>query len=273
MDRKRIEQILIIILALLNLFLLSVTLADRASARRAERETAQTVTALLAADGISVGTDAVLVQSPPAVCTVVRDYPLERAGMKTVIGSDTAESLGGSILFYRSERGQAVLRGTGEIDVLFTLDSVPIKGSREKTAEKLFSDAGVALSPWRMDMSDDGGHVECCCLWDGIPVYNARLDFDFSGDSLSMVTGTLVMGRETERSTEGVMDAVSALVRFLEIVRSEGFICSRLDALTPGYLMSVTVSGECTLTPVWHIETDTGELYVNALNGKTETVG
>ena len=115
-------------------------------------------------------------------------------------------------------------------------------------------------------------HIDCCCLWDGIPVYNARLGFDFSGDFISMVSGTLVLNRETERSTEGVMDSVSALMRFLEIVRSEGLICSRLDALTPGYLMNVTVSGESTLTPVWHIETDTGELYINALSGKTETV-
>jgi len=62
-------------------------------------------------------------------------------------------------------------------------------------------------------------------------------------------------------------------MRFLEIVRSEGFICSRLEGLMPGYLMNVTVSGESTLTPVWHIETDTGELFINALSGKQETIG
>ena len=87
-----------------------------------------------------------------------------------------------------------------------------------------------------------------------------------------MVSGVVVLTTETSRSTEGVMNAAGVLVRFLEIVRSEGFICSTLRTLTPGYLMSVTVSGESTLTPVWHIETDTGDLYLNALTGAAETV-
>ena len=145
------------------------------------------------------------------------------------------------------------------------------EAAAEKTAERFFADAEIAGAFRRSSASDES--VECCCLWSGLPVYNARLTFDFSGDNLFMVTGTMLFTKEAERSTAGVMDAVSVLMRFVEIVRSEGFICSRLDALTPGYLMSVAVSGESTLTPVWHIETDTGDLYVNALNGRTETVG
>ena len=60
-------------------------------------------------------------------------------------------------------------------------------------------------------------------------------------------------------------------LRFLELVEREGIICSRLDRLTPGYLMDVTLSGESILTPVWHIETDTVDLYLNALTGLPES--
>ena len=271
MDRKRIENIIIIILVLLNLFLLSVTATDRVKQRRSERETLETVTALLADYGISIGEDAVLLQETPAACTVVRDFDAERSRMKEMIGSGNSEDMGGSILFYHTDRGQAVLRGTGEIDMLLTGGSVPVKGSREKTAAKLFARAGVETDLWTVSEAA-ADHIDCCCLWNGIPVYNAKLGFDFSGLNLSMVSGTLVLNRETQRSTEGVMGPISALMRFMEIVRSEGLICSRLDAMTPGYLMNVTVSGESTLTPVWHIRTDTGEFYLNALSGKTETV-
>lgn len=270
MDRKKIENIIIIILVLLNLFLLSVTLADRAQERRARRETVQTVTKLLAADGISVSDDAALLPETPAKCTVVRDFETELARMTTIIGSTEPIDLGGSIRFYKTDRGQAVLRGTGEVDLLLTGGNAKLKGSAEKTAVKLLADAGVESMVWDGDPGDSD--FTCCCLWNGIPVYNARLGFDCSGDYLSMMSGTIVLHRETERSTEGVMDAVSALMRFAEIVRSEGFICSRLDALEPGYIMSVTVSGESTLTPVWHIRTDTGDLYINAMTGKTEKI-
>jgi len=271
MDRKRIENIIILILILLNVFLLSVTISDRAAQRRADRETAETVTALLEADGITVSPGAALLQETPAICTVTRDFGEELARMDAVLGSTTYEDLGGSIRFYRSENGQAVLRGTGEIDMLLTGDSVRIRGSREKNAEKLFADAGVSLSLWT-ESETDNDHISCCCIWDGIPVYNAKLGFDYTGNSLSMVGGVMVLSHESRRSTEDVMDSVSALIRFLEIVHSEGLICSRLESVTPGYLMSVTVPGESTLTPIWHIVTDTGELYLNAVSGKTETV-
>ena len=270
MDRRKIENIIIVILVLLNVFLLAVVISDHAQARRSSRETEKTVTALLNDNGISVSADAKLLQNVPAVCTVTRDFTREAEQMKALFGSSSVEDLGGSIRFYRSEHGQAILRGTGEMDLLLTGGSNSLKGDRGKTAENFMKTAGVATGFWRDVPGEE--RTEGCCLWDGMPVYNARLVCDFSGESLFMVTGTMLFSKEKERSTENVMDAVSVLMRFVEIVRSEGFICSRLDALSPGYLMDVTVSGESTLTPVWQIETDTGSLYINALSGKTETV-
>jgi len=271
MDRKRIENIIIIILVLLNVFLISVTAADGGRLRKNRRETEEAVSALLESNGIIVGENAKLLQDAPALYTVVRDFDAEQERMEQLIGSASSEDLGGSIRFYRSENGQAVLRGTGELDMLLEGSSVRIKGSRERTAEKLFSDAGVETGLW-MESQTDSSHMDCCCFWNGVPVFNAKLGFDFNEDCLSMVSGTMVLTKETERKTEGVMDASAALVRFLEIVSSEGFICSCLQEISPGYLMSVTVSGESTLTPIWHIKTDTGDLYINAVSGKTETV-
>jgi hypothetical protein len=269
MDTRKIEHIIIIILALLNLCLLTASLTDTIQARRADRKTRAELTALLAADGIRLGEDAVLLQETPAVCSVVRDMDAEQARMDALLGESVVEDLGGAIRFYRAAHGQAVLRGTGEIDLLLTGGSVSAGGNRDSAAEKLFASAGVATCAW--DSPADGDLVRCC-LWDGLPVFNARLSFDFSGGNLSMVTGTLVLNRETKRSTEGVLNAASVLARFLEIVRTQGYICSTLESLTPGYLMTVAVSGESTLTPVWRLVTDTGALYLNALTGQTETV-
>ncbi len=269
MDTKKIENIIIVILVLLNLVLLGLTVSDDLQDRRADRKTVETLTALLAEDGIALGPEADLLQETPAVCTVVRDPDEELARMEAMIGRADYEDQGGSIRYYYSNRGQALLRGTGEMDLLLTSGSVRIRGGMERTAERLFRAADVGTCAWSAPSPTE---LIRCCLWDGLPVYNARVSFDFSGDFLTMVSGVVVLTTETSRSTEGVMNAAGILVRFLEIVRSEGFICSTLRTLTPGYLMSVTVSGESTLTPVWHIETDTGDLYLNALTGAAETV-
>ena len=74
-----------------------------------------------------------------------------------------------------------------------------------------------------------------------------------------------------EEDGGGLMDSGSALLRFVEILRAEEFSCTRVDAFRPGYLLSVLVSGESPLTPVWRLETDGGILLINAENGRIES--
>ena len=51
-----------------------------------------------------------------------------------------------------------------------------------------------------------------------------------------------------------------------------GYVCTDILSISPGYAMSVTVSGDCILSPVWHIETDTGAYTLSAETGKLETI-
>ncbi len=269
MDTKRLENIILLILLLLNAFLLSMVLSERADARQETDETVEMLTRLLRANDIVVGAEADLVQSAPAACTVVRDMELERQRMEGLLGSINTEDQGGSIWYYYSNRGQLVMRGTGEMDLLYDGDAVKKRGDPLKAATRLFSRAGLELYADGARLS--GEELSICCCWNGYPVYNARLSFDFSGEQLQLVTGTVVFNTESETGEVG-MDSVTVVTRFVELVTSEGFICSRLESLTPGYLMTVTRSGESTLNPVWRIATDTGELYINALSGQVETV-
>lgn len=271
MNTKKLERIIILILLLLNASLLAVVLTDGAQQRRSDRDTAESVAALLEENGIAVGRGAKLLQSAPPECTVVRDLDDEAARVRGLLGAGSAEDQGGSIYYYRAADGQAVMRGTGEFDLLFTAGAVRARGGAKKAALRLFSRAGIALDEESMVLSDDGETLLACCTWNDWPVWNAALEISLNGESFYSVFGTLVFNRETA-SGEAGMDSISALLRFLEIVNSEGIICSRLESLTPGYLMRVTVSGESTLTPVWRIVTDTGEHYLNARTGQTESL-
>ena len=269
MNTKRLEYIVIMILLLLNAFLLIVVLSDDAEERSARRETEASLTALLASNGIEVGEDVDLIRDCPAQCTVVRDMAMERERMRGLLGAHQSEDLGGSIWFYSSERGQAMMRGTGEMDLLMTGETVARGDDPDRTAKRLFSRAGVEL--YALGTETDDGSAELCGVWNGCPVFNARLSFAFSGERLYMVSGTMLFNRETDRGDVG-MDSVSVLVRFVDLAKSEGFICSRIEALSPGYMLSVTMSGESTLIPVWRIGTDTGDFIVNAVSGRTENL-
>ena len=108
------------------------------------------------------------------------------------------------------------------------------------------------------------------CAWKGGRVYNAQLTFFFTADSLMMVTGTRLFDDVEQDSGDGVMDELTAMMRFYELVIGEQWPCSRLEGLDVGYVQSVTVSDASTLTPVWHFSTDTGQLYINAVTGRGE---
>ena len=271
MDTRKLEYIIIIILALLNVFLLALVISEDVEERNNRRETETLLIELLEKSGIAVGPDAELIQTAPAGRTIERDMEQESQRVYALLGEHMSEELGGSIWFYHSDAGQIVMRGTGEMDYLAE-GGVHIRArSPEAVATELFRRAGVEL--YAEDAAADTANtVTLCCGWGGFPVYNAVLEFHFFGEQLSMVSGTLMFSRETAVSESAVMDSAGVLVRFVELVKSEGLICSELRSLTPGYSMTVTVSGESVLTPVWRLTTDTGDVYINAVNGRLETI-
>ena len=262
MDRRRLERIILLILALLNVFLLTVVLSDSAEARRSSAETIASATALLEENGIAVADGALQLESAPVPCTLTRDLQKEGDMLRKLIGPFRQEDQGGNIIFYRGDKGQALLRGSGELDVLMDSGSVRLRGSRERTAQKALRRMGVTILP-----TEEGDGAFYCAL-EGTPVYNAVLDFGFSDTSLQTISGTWLFGSVSRQTETQGLDSVSALLRFLEIVRSEGYICSRVERVEPGYLMTLTRSGEAELTPVWRISTDTGALMIDAETGR-----
>ena len=262
MDRRRLERIILLILALLNVFLLGVVISDSAEDRRNAEETIASARLLLEENGIAVSDGAISLQSAPAPCTLTRDMQKEGKQLHRLIGDYTLEDKGGNIFMYWGKEGQALLRGSGELDMVMNPGSVPLRDGEAATARKALRRLGIAAVPVRE------AAAEFYCSLEGVPVYNAVLWFDFTASSLLSVSGTRLFDVASKSAEATGMDSVSALIRFVEIVRSEGYICSRLESVQPGYLMTVTRSGEADLAPVWRIETDAGPLMIDAETGR-----
>lgn len=272
MEASKIKNIILVILLLLNIFLLSIFFLDRSSAASSENAAEDSVIRTLENNGISVGKSVDMGIDTPSVYQINRDMGSEKALIEKLLRSTKSEDLGGNIIFYSSGYGQASLRGTGEMDILFTSDLYEKGKSSVKTAIKVMDKLGLQADEDRVENGDDASVVELLCMWQDCPVYNARLSFTFGGGQLLMITGTRILDNATEQTDTEVMDILSATLRFLELTREEGFVCSSLDELEVGYIMSVPVSGESTLTPVWHFVTNAGGLYINAVSGRLESV-
>lgn len=274
MDTSKIKNIIILILLAVNVFLLAALISDRAQARAVRAEAWEAALEAVERSGISVSKGISSDIDTPLVYSLRRDMDSEREWLERVLGEAVADDLGGNIWLYSSGNGQASVRGTGECDILLGADVFGTGWDAAKTAAKVMKKLGLEPDEANalVNSGRDGGTVELGCLWQGGRVYNAQMSFTFSEDYLVMISGTRIFDRQVQESSAGVLDELSVMLRFVEAVSEQGFVCSSLSALEAGYIFSVAVSGEGTLNPVWRFTTDTGDMYINAVTGKVETV-
>ena len=269
MDTPKLKNIIIIILLLLNGFLLAIMISDSVETAREHRLAEQQLRQVLSSQGIELSEDVDLGLTAPASRTVIRDMDKELRLMEKVIGADRAENQGGNIYYYEGKNGQAVIRSTGEADILFTGEGGRVGDDIASGTKKLFKKGDLILE---VEDKEDDTSCYFICLWDGYPVYNARLEASHYGDSIQLVTGSVAYGTESGKEAQPGFDCVTALMRFLQAAREGGYIFSRIENVSVGYIMSVTMPGEYSLKGVWRIEMDTGTVFTNGETGRIENI-
>ena len=271
MSSSRIKNIIIIVLALLDIVLLAVWAADSAESASMRKAEIDALVEVLADKGIAVGDEVDLSLEAPRAVTVLRSDSNDNKLVKSLIDYSYREDMGGNVVFYSSSKGQASLRGTGEMVLIYDSDMPEFSGDVADGLARYMARKGLELSANNsQSANDDGNLIIIPCAYEGVCVYNSRLSFSFSGDKLIMIDGLRVFDGEAKVRDEIVMDSVSALMHFLDYTLSEGFDCSEITGLEAGYFMNVAVSGESSLRPVWEISTDSGVVYINAVSGKLE---
>ena len=108
MERYRLKNIIILILALLNAFLLAALSIRGSGARTARRTQQQELVALFAADGMELDPALIPEDTAVSVYTLTRDEALEKKVAAYLLG-ETPEgaSQGGGIYTYSTARGAA----------------------------------------------------------------------------------------------------------------------------------------------------------------------
>lgn len=117
MERYRLKNIIILILALLNAFLLAALSIRGSGARTARRTQQQELVALFAADGMELDPALIPEDTAVSVYTLTRDEALEKKVAAYLLG-ETPEgaSQGGGIYTYSTARGAAIFRDIGSFD-------------------------------------------------------------------------------------------------------------------------------------------------------------
>ena len=85
--------------------------------------------------------------------------------------------------------------------------------------------------------------------------------------ALTGVSGTFLPELTEGRRIDGI-DAVDALVRFLDYCSTSGVVCTEICALDTGYLLQSSAASPLRLQSVWRISTDVNRYYVNCKTGE-----
>ena len=114
MQSARLKNIIILILALLNLFLLGSLLSRQAARLDSRRQTATQLTALFEANKIDLSEDAVTFADPPGSVTLNRDVDQEHQMAAFLLGKGMSHSSQSGVIYsYESSAGAAVFSSGG----------------------------------------------------------------------------------------------------------------------------------------------------------------
>lgn len=271
MNTARLKNIVILILLLANAFLLVLLFSRRAEENAAHERSVAQLTALLSADGIAFDS-ALLDGLPDTVLNVqpARDLAAEQALAEGIIGSVTSiDSDGGIYRYYSSDglnSGSCLIRSGGALEAA-------VSRAVDDPAE-FCADLCVPLGYRTFDVLSDGARtvVTASRFVGELEVCNASLIFTFSGSTLTTVTGTFLPPIDMSESGETALDAVTALVRFLDYRNASGAVCTGITRLSAGYLVQSTTSAPLQLVPVLRVDTDVYSYYVNIVSGEVSRV-
>ena len=262
MKPSRVKSIVIVILLLLNLLLLIPFLYRHVQERSAYKRSIHELTELFTANQIALS-PAVLPQAlPDAAPEFYRDDGQEKAFATALLGPVFSREVGGGIHRFYNGNGSCLIRSNGAVDV----SSAAAFDAPEKLCNDLCQQFGYTIA--HSELQSGSSTVTLVRTVGGAPIYNATLTLQFrAGESVS-VSGSLLTAY-TEQTRAGELDAVSALVRFLDYQNSPGavVVCTAVTGLECGYLLQSTLAEPLRLVPVWCVHTDVSNYYVNCSTG------
>lgn len=262
MDRCRLKNIIILILALLNGFLLFSLAQRRASERDAYHRTAEQLVALFQEDGMVLDSRAISRDAPPDAVALTRDTVLEEQAAAFLLGDSLSSSdQGGGIFHYSGAAGEALFRSSGGFEAAGTLAEDDVEEFCRDFCRTFSYDAPAI----RLD-GEGSGVFTAAGIYGKLPVFNCTVTFTIRQNVLTSVSGTLLPKTGAAAPGDQPLSAAGALVAFQRMRRESAAVASTVTDTRLCYELQ-TAGAAMSLVPAWQIVTDTEDYYVNCFTG------
>lgn len=268
MERYRLKNLILLILALTNVFLLSSLLFRQAQENNVRTESLRQLTALFHSEkyDLDLLVEHIPDETPAAVLSLSRDSKQERRLASFLLGQEmTYSSEGGGIIRYKSDVGSAVFYVGGSFEILLTNP----QETEDPEAFCIRFFRKFRYKELEGDLRDGTGTISAIQYFDGHPVKNGPVTFTFEDGVLQSVAGRFLPNNYSGAEQRSCISARTALTSFLQYFSEVGVVCKAITDVDLSYELQSTPAVPLSLTPVWRLATDTGQwFYVNAITGE-----
>lgn len=261
METRRLKNIAILLLLMLNAFLLLLLGYQYFQSRRTASDAAEQLSALFAANELSLSKQIDLFQDPLSPLTLSRHRDTEASIAAALLGGETsAADQGGGIYSYSASGGTISFRSGGGYDGAGL--SVPVSNITDFSKQfcEKFGYQDVAIQ-----VANRTGTVTATQYVAGVPISDCTVTLYFESGVLSAVSGSHISLEGAVPESSEQVSCITALVRFLD--RSDRTVCREVKDVRCIYALRSTPS-TLRLLPVWQVETDTYTYFVDGTSGE-----
>ena len=277
MEWSKLKNIIIIMLAAVNLFLL-VLVVHRQWESRSSYESARedALAVLWETSRIRLEREILPEELDLTPMSVTRDPELEETQAAALLGELTASPP--EALRYVGAKGAAQFYVDGEFSAEVRTGAYPLAGAEpEEFAVDLLATIGFEAQV--MSTEESGGEtvVTLRQCWEGTPVFDRTAVLVFRDEELKSIQRNVsyrLTGIPKQEGTEQPMNLVTLLMRFVDYVNRNSRVCNEITGFTAGYLLdSNAQSDPALLIPAWYVTTDQGSYFWNAITGEITPEG
>ena len=252
---SKIKNIIILLLAAVNILLLVVVGMRTVKTIQLDRETRERMVEVLERSGVEFMPEKLPGGMELTALGLELSQPAQEQA-SLIVGEITESGHTGIAASYAGERGGVTFVGN-TVDARLLPGAFPLEGKdASQSGAALLSSLGLKFTETRHRQLGSGVELTYTQLWGEIPIPDMSLTLTYTDGSLRRISGRWLLGQEVPAQVQQpCIDGPTALARFLEARNREGYVCSQIRAMYPGYVL--VQEEKSFLCPAWFLETDT----------------
>ena len=271
MERSQMKNIILFLLAAVNVFLLAIWIGQHRQAARHGLDPREAALQVLSANGVTVEPDSVPREERVERIEHISDPDRKRRVAEGLLGQSEEEVHMGGVR-YRSDHGEARFDDSGGFSIVLRgAEAFPT--DREKEAHLPVLLDRLEITPggdWvRTEMAGAVSYTIRQGI-NGHPLLDSDITVTFTGDQLSFVGGTCLFDTIRPLPAQSILSAHGALSQVLqyETARTGGDTALHVRSVQLGYRLPAEQTAP--LIPVWQVETDEGHYAVHGETGSVQ---